>query len=150
MKSFFAACVSVLLMATPALAAGDKGSAEEAVALTKKALAHIKTEGPKAYEDFTAKDPRFIDRDLYVIVYDLNGKCLASGSNPKMVGRDNLETQDTDGKFYIKERMELARTSPQGYWQDYKFPNPLTKKVEPKSTYCEVGSGVLACVGIYK
>lgn len=144
------AAAAVALAAAPALAAGDKGTADEAVAMAKKAVAAIAKDGaPATYGAITAKDPRFVDRDLYVIVYDMNGKCLAHGANPKLPGKDLIENQDTDGKFYIKERVELAKTQA-SFWQDYKFTNPTTKKIEPKSTYCERTGETVACVGIYK
>jgi signal transduction histidine kinase len=137
------------IMSSPALAA-DKGSADEAVALVKKAISAIKAEGKdKVYAAITAKEARFVDRDLYVFAYDLNANCLAHGSNPKMVGRNTIDTQDTDGKYYIKERMDLAKKGAP-FWQDYKFPNPVTKMIEPKSAYCEPNEGNLICVGIYK
>ncbi|MBC7907879.1 MAG: cache domain-containing protein [Rhodospirillaceae bacterium] len=137
------------ILSAPALAA-DTGTADQAVALTKKAIAAIKAEGKeKVYAAINAKDPRFIDRDLYVFAYDLDANCLAHGSNPKMVGRNTLDTQDTDGKYYIKERMELGKAKP-SFWQDYKFPNPVTKMIEPKSAYCENNDNNLVCVGVYK
>jgi cytochrome c len=145
-KAFLMLCV-VLPMAA---IAADKASKDEAQAMVKKAVAHIKANGAdKAYKDFTSKNPEFIDRDLYVVVYDLEGNCLAHGANQKMVGQDLSEAQDVDGKFYIKERLELARKQ-QSFWQDYKFTNPVTKKVEPKEMYCEVLGKTAVCGGIYK
>jgi signal transduction histidine kinase len=79
----------------------------------------------------------------------MNGNCLAHGANTKLVGKNLLENQDTDGKFYIKDRVTLAQTK-QSFWQDYKFTNPTTRKVEPKSTYCESNAGIIVCVGFYK
>jgi cytochrome c len=118
--------------------------------MTKRAVAEIKSVGAeKAYAEIVAKDPRFADRDLYVIVYDLQGKCLAHGANAKLVGKDLLENQDTDGKFYVKERVEKAKAGAP-FWQDYKFTDPVTRKVEPKSTYCERLNETAVCVGIYK
>lgn len=140
----------IVALSSPAFAAGDKGTAEEAVALVKKVIATINSEGKdKTFAAINTKDPRFIDRDLYAFAYDLEANCLAHGSNPKMVGRNTIDTQDTDGKFYIKERMELAKKG-QPFWQDYKFPNPVTKMIEPKSAYCERSADNLICVGIYK
>lgn len=150
MKRIVVAALGLLAtLSTPVLAA-DKGSADEAVALVKKAIATIKVEGKdKVYAAITGKDARFIDRDLYVFAYDLDANCLAHGSNAKMVGRNTIDTQDTDGKFYIKERMELGKSKP-SFWQDYKFPNPITKMIEPKSAYCESNDSNIICVGIYK
>lgn len=88
--------------------------------------------------------------DLYVVVYDLNGKCLAHGQNPKfLVGKDLIGMKDPDGKAYVKERVELAKTKSQ-FWQDYKFSNPLTKKIEPKSMYMERMGNFLVGCGVYK
>lgn len=150
MKRILIVVVGMLFaLSSPALA-GDKGSADEAVALVKKVIATINAEGrDKTYAAITAKDLRFIDRDLYAFAYDLDANCLAHGSNPKMVGRNTIDTQDIDGKFYIKERMELGRKNA-SFWQDYKFPNPVTKMIEPKSAYCEKAADNLICVGIYK
>jgi cytochrome c len=36
------------------------------------------------------------------------------------------------------------------FWQDYKFTNPTTKKIEPKAMYCEKLDDAVVCGGIYK
>lgn len=126
------------------------GTAREAEAMVAKAVGHIRAVGAdRAYRDFTDKAPAFTDRDLYVIVYDLNGRVLAHGQNPRMVGKDLIDLRDADGKEWIKERVELTRTKGK-FWHDYKFTDPLTKKVLPKSTYCERVESTAVCVGIYK
>ena len=89
------------------------------------------------------------DRDLYVVVYDLSGKCLAHGANPKQIGKDLLELRDPDGKFFVKERVEMAKTQP-SFWQDYKFLNPVTRQIEPKSMYLEKVDDMLVGCGVYK
>jgi len=142
------------LLASPgalALAAKDEfGSAKEAEAMVGKAVAHVKAVGAqKAYEDFTGRAPGFVDRDLYVVVYDFQGKVLAHGQNPKMVGKDLIDLRDPDGKAFVKERVDLAR-SKGTFWHDYKFTDPVSKKVLPKSTYCERLETTAVCVGIYK
>ncbi|MCX7180421.1 MAG: histidine kinase, partial [Proteobacteria bacterium] len=49
----------------------------------------------------------------------------------------------------VKERVELTKSKGK-FWQDYKFTDPVTKKVLPKSTYCERAGETAVCVGIYK
>ena len=123
---------------------------DDAVAMVKKATAFIKEQGPdKAYPEISNKAGKFIDRDLYVVVYQLDGKVLAHGSNEKFVGKDMIDAQDVDGKLYVKERVELAGKQP-SFWQDYKFVNPVSKKVEPKQMYCEKLDNTAVCAGIYK
>jgi cytochrome c len=130
--------------------ADDRATAEQAQAMVKQAVVHIRDAGTaKAYADFTNKDPKFIDRDLYVVVYGLDGTVRAHGQNPKLVGQDLLDAQDVDGKYYVKERVELAN-SKGTFWQDYKFTDPLTKKVAPKQMYCEKLDDTAVCGGIYK
>src|ERR1700692_4716280 len=133
-----------------AAAAADGANKDDAVASVKKAVAFIKEQGPeKAYPEITNKAGKFIDRDLYVVVYQLDGKVLAHGSNEKFVGKDMSDAQDVDGKLYVKERVELASKQP-SFWQDYKFVNPVSKKVEPKQMYCERLDNTAVCAGIYK
>ena len=133
-----------------AAAAGDGASKDDAVAMVKKAVAFIKEQGPeKAYPEITDKAGKFHDRDLYVVVYQLDGKVLAHGSNPKFVGKDMIDAQDVDGKLFVKERVEMAAKQPT-FWQDYKFVNPVDKKVEPKTMYCERLDNTAVCAGIYK
>lgn len=147
---FAAAAALVAGLAYPALGAGEFGTKDEAIAMVNKAVAFIKKEGAdKAYGEFTNKNPQFVDRDLYVVVFNMKGGVLAHGANQKMVGKDLAEAQDVDGKFYIKERLTLA-SSKATFWQDYKFTNPVTKKIEPKEMYCEKYSETLVCAGVYK
>ena len=133
-----------------AAAAGDSANKDDAVAMVKKAVVFIKEQGPeKAYPEITDKAGKFRDRDLYVVVYQLDGKVLAHGSNEKFVGKDLIDAQDVDGKLYVKERVELAGKQA-SFWQDYKFVNPVDKKVEPKQMYCEKLENTAVCAGIYK
>ena len=138
-----------LAVSAPALA-GDKASKDEAVAMVKKGIAFIKANGAeKGYAELSNKEGPFRDRDLYLVVYGLDGKCLAHGSNPKQIGRDLIDLTDIDGKFFVKERVALAKAKPAGFWQDYKFTNPVSKKIEPKSMYCEKLGDTAVCGGVY-
>jgi cytochrome c len=138
------------LFCVGAAKAADNASKEEAVAMVRKAVAFIKQEGPeRAYPEISDRAGRFVDRDLYVVVYQLDGKVLAHGANEKFVGKDVINAQDVDGKLFVKERVELAllRTS---FWQDYKIVNPVSKEIEPKQMYCERLDGTAVCAGVYK
>jgi cytochrome c len=142
--------VAAMLVFSGAAMAADGAGKDDAVAMVKKAVSFIKEQGPeKAYPELTNKAGKFIDRDVYVVVYQLDGKVLAHGSNEKFVGKDMSEAQDVDGKLYVKERVELAAKQA-SFWQDYKFVNPVSKKVEPKQMYCEKLDNTAVCAGIYK
>jgi cytochrome c len=131
-------------------AAGDEGTKEEAVAMVKKAIEYIKANGnAKAFEEISNTKGMFNDRDLYVVVYDMTAKCLAHGQKKSMVGKELIDFKDTDGKEYMKERVELMKKQPTA-WQDYKFMNPVSKQVEPKSMYLEKFGDLIVGCGIYK
>lgn len=142
--------VLVLLLSVAWVQAGDKGTKDEAVAMVKKAIDYIKANGnDKAFAEISNPQGQFKDRDLYVVVYDMNAKCLAHGQKKSMVGKELLEFKDVDGKPYMKERIELMKKQPTA-WQEYKFMNPVSKKVEPKEMYIERFGDLIVGAGVYK
>jgi cytochrome c len=148
-RSVAIAALLATVAACPALAQ-DKATAPEAEAMVKKAVAFISSDGvEKAYAEFVNKQGQFTDRDLYIVVYGLDGKVLAHGANAKLIGKDLLDAQDVDGVYYVRERVEKAKAEGK-FWQDYKFTNPTSKKIEPKRMYCERVGETAVCGGIYK
>jgi cytochrome c len=144
------ACIAGLALSAAAFAKDEWTSKDEAVAMVKKGIAFIKANGPdKGYAEITSKESRFKDRDLYLVVYGIDGVVRAHGQNEKMVKKNLLELRDVDGKLFVKERVELARSNGT-FWQDYKFTNPVTKRVEPKQMYCERLDDVVVCGGVYR
>jgi hypothetical protein len=150
MKVVQLAVATVLIAGANTALAGEFATKDEATAIVKKAVALIKEQGAdKTYPLISDKSGQFVSRDLYVVVYGLDGKVLAHGSNGKLIGKEMLDAQDVDGKFFVKERVELAKA--QGtFWQEYKFANPVSKKVEPKEMYCERLGETAVCAGVYK
>jgi cytochrome c len=123
---------------------------EEATAMVKKGVAFVKANGKqKGYAEITSKQGQFKDRDLYLVVYGLDGTVHAHGANEKMVGKNLIDLKDVDGKPFVKERVELG-SKQASFWQDYKFSNPVTKKIEPKQMYCERLDDTVVCGGVYK
>lgn len=145
-----ASCLVLAFASAPALAAGENANQAEAKAMVKKAIAHIKANGAeKSYAEISNKKGAFVDRDLYIVVYGLDGKCLAHGANDKQIGRDLIDLTDIDGKYFVRERVSLAKSKPAGFWQQYKFTNPVSKRVEPKVMYCERLGETAVCGGVY-
>jgi len=150
MKKNHVAILASLILAAPLMAvAQDRATKDQAVAMVAKGVAAVKAKGDGAYADMTAPNKTYVDRDLYLVVYDMQGKCLAHGQNPKQVGKDLIGLKDPDGKEFVKERVQLGQSQGK-FWQDYKFTDPLTKTVQPKQMYCEKAGNVLVCGGIYK
>ena len=145
------ASLTASLMAAGSVLASTNASRDDAVAMVKRGITFIKANGvDKGYAEITAKNPSFVDRDLYLVVYGLDGKCLAHGANPKQVGKDLIELTDVDGKYFVKDRVAMVKSKPAGAWQDYKFTNPVSKKIEPKVMYCEKLGETAVCGGVYK
>ena len=150
MRTFIHAIVLLFCLAAAPLRAADLGTSEEAVAMVHKAVAMLNASG-KDKTIAEANNPKgpFVDRDLYVVIHDLQGKVLANPVLPRMVGVNLSNVKDVDGKMFIHERLEMLKTAGSG-WNDFKWPNSVTKNVEKRSAYFErVGDLVITC-GILK
>ena len=107
---------------------------EEAKAMVDAAVEHVKKVGPEqAFKDFTVDKATWTRKDLYVMAYDNNGKCVGHGANEKLIGKDLIELKDPNGKPLVRELIAVAKAG--GGWVDYDWPHPQTKKLEGKSTY---------------
>jgi signal transduction histidine kinase len=143
---------SSLFVISPAVGATDHGTRTEAVAMVKRVQAEFKKDGAKA--TFKAVDDKsnksFHDRDLYPFIYNLKGVCVAHGAKIVLVGKNLMDLKDPDGKYLIRDMVALAKGTGHG-WVDYKWPNPITNKIEDKSSYIEkLGKNYFVGVGIYK
>ncbi|MCX6135360.1 MAG: cache domain-containing protein [Ignavibacteriales bacterium] len=150
MRKLLAFVLMALVVVGTTTARQKKGTSAEAEALVKKAIAFVKANGKdKAFAEFSDPKGKFVVGDLYVFVYDLTGKCVAHGGNQKMIGKDLIEMKDADGKSFVKERVEIAKTKGSG-WQNYKWNNPTTSKIEDKTAYIEKTDDVIIGCGAYK
>jgi len=124
----------------------------ETESLVKEAIAFAKASGKDAaIKEITKVGGKFHRQGgaLYVFIYDLDGKVVAHGQGPAKVGVNQLNAKDPDGKEFVKERIQLAKSKGKG-WHDYKFRNPVTNKMENKTSYIEVWNGLIFGAGIYK
>jgi signal transduction histidine kinase len=154
MKKFVSVFVSVCFLflffagVFAQVAYADK--AADAKAMVEKAATYLKSNGKeKAFAEFTNQKGLFIKGELYIFAIDSTGMVFAHGGNPKLVGKDMSALRDSDGKFFIKDMIEGAKTKGSG-WSDYKWANPTTNKIEDKSTYFMKYNDVILGCGIYK
>ena len=121
-----------------------------AVGLVKKAIAFYKTNGAeKLIEEACNPKGEFVNSMSYVFVFDKDGVMLAHPFNPSLIGQPQAGAADVDGKFMSKEMVEIAKTKGSG-WVDYRFKNPKTNEISPKSTYVERVDDLIVGAGIYK
>src|SRR5664279_1734696 len=144
------AALAVALLAGTTLALAVPATKDDAIAMVKKAVAAIKADGPeKAYAAISTPAGQFVDGEIYVVVSDFEGVTVAHATNPKLIGKNMMEAQDVDGKFFAKDMTALAQKQA-SFWYDYKFANPVTKKIQVKDFYCEVLSSTRVCAGVYR
>lgn len=147
------ACLLLIQFAVAGAAfAQERGTADQAKALVEKGLAHIKAVGiEKAAEDFSNKDGKWHEKDLYIFVQKFDGATVAHGGNKGLVGKNMIELKDANGQTFIRSMIDTAKSKGSG-WVDYVWTNPQSKKVEPKTTYVVKipdYDGLIG-VGIYK
>jgi cytochrome c len=149
MRGLVLTLIGVLALAAQSAAAKD-GTREEAIAMVKRVQATYAARGPQATFNAITNTSEFRNRDLYPFVFDVDGWSVAHGANPQMVGKLWISTKGQDGNYLIKEMVAIANGPGHG-WFDYKWPNPITHKIESKSAYVEqLGDRYLVGVGIYK
>jgi len=139
-----------LALAATSVFAAERVTPKEAEAMVRKGVAYIKANPlDKAMADITDPKGAFVDRELYLTVYKMDGTALAHGANARFVGKNMIELRDGNGKEHIRERLEMAKTK-NTFWQDFTFVNPVNKKMEPKQMYCQRTEDMLVvCGGIY-
>jgi cytochrome c len=148
MKKLVAAALFLVLPL--ASLAQERATTKEAEAMVHRAVEYLQKEGKeKAFATFSDPKGAFTYRDLYVVAYGLDGKCLAHGAKKDRIGKNMMGDKDANGKQFIKERIELARKDGKG-WQEYMFLNPATQQVEHKVAYFEKVGDVVVASGAYR
>jgi cytochrome c len=126
-------------------------TADEAQALVERAVAHIHDVGrEQAFADFDRPDGGFVDGELYIFCEDISGFIVAHGGNPRLVGQNLAEVSGPDGRFPNVEVNRLGHSRGSG-WLEYRWPNPVTKRIELKVVYVlKVDDNTVCGSGIYK
>jgi len=121
------------------------------LSMMEKAVAHYKAVGQdQAFKDFN-KPGEFKNGEYYVIGQSLtDGKIIFDGVNAKLIGKDLTKVKDTDGKVFVQEMLDLAKSDGKG-WVSYKWPNPATKKIAQKYAYVtRINDDVFLIIGYYE
>ncbi len=127
----------------------QQGTAEEAIALVERAVAHRRMAAGGAFlRDITDPAQGFHDRDMYVFALDAQGVYLAFGGNPAKVKTRVQDIPGIDGAELVAKIVRQAQNEPG--WVEYEITNPQTGTVQTKMSYvCEVDGVYVGC-GIYK
>lgn len=127
----------------------QQGTAEEAIALVERAVAHRRVASGETFlRDITDSAKGFHDRDMYVFALDAQGTYLAFGGNPAKVRTRVQDIPGIDGAELVAKIVQQAQTEPG--WVEYEITNPQTGTVQTKMSYvCEIDGWYVGC-GIYK
>ena len=121
------------------------------MAKCKEAVAMIKQVGLEAglakIQD--SKGP-FVWKDSYVYVQSMEGRILAHPFVPALIGKDSLGMKDSNGKMFVNEEIEVAKSG-EG-WIQYMWPKPGEKTSSSKICYVlrVPGEDAMVCAGIYE
>jgi signal transduction histidine kinase len=131
--------------------AADKPTESDVQQIALKAAALVKDKGIEAARDAFNVEGEFKYGEIYVNVMSDKGIRLIYPPTPAVVNVDVLEAQDVDGKYMIKDILEVARAKGEG-WTQYRWTNPTTKKIAEKMTYVKYvpERGSVVYVGVYK
>ena len=126
---------------------------DAARALAERAAAFLSASGPDvALPRFMNPAGGFVAGDLYVFVFDLDGRLIASGGWPETVGARIGPRLGggigASGGIYARMR-RLALEAGKG-WIEYSWYNPCTRKLEPKASYIVRVGDFIVGVGAYK
>ncbi len=137
-----------------ATAFADSATKDECVAKSKEAAQFILDKGLDAgVKEINNKQGKFVWKDTYVFLMDLDGKMLAHPMSPALIGQGLLDRKDKGepGKLLFKEFVELAKTKGEG-WVDYMWANPGDPKPKKKISfiYRVPGKNLLVGAGIWE
>ncbi len=126
-----------------------QGTADEAHALVKKAMALFKTHGMGVLDLITVDATKvYADRDMYVFAFDRRGQYRAFAGNRSKLSVNLFNVPGLDGKKLVEDAFDLPA---KGGWVDYAIENPLLNRVEWKTSYIErISEDVVLGCGVYK
>lgn len=146
MKTFV---VILLLFCAVSVAMADSATPKEVVDKCKEAAALILKDGAASFPKFNDKNGSFVWKDSYVFVFNMQGIIQTHPIKPDLRGQNLMGQKDVKGKLFTAEFVKVVKTKGSG-WVEYYWENPITKKIEPKSSYVMkvndtyfVGAGVM-------
>jgi cytochrome c len=121
------AVIALVVMAGVVLAASVMAQSaikDECVALCKDAAKFMNEKGyyPTVFE-INKKEGKFVTKNTYVFMMDLEGHLLAHPFNQQYIGMDASGNKDSNGKFYVQDYIAVAKSKGEG-WTEYMYPTP--------------------------
>ncbi|MFC1898021.1 cache domain-containing protein [Candidatus Cloacimonadota bacterium] len=101
-----------------------------------------------AFARFNDKADKFIFLQSYIFVKTMEGVEVLNPFSPQLIGKNIINKQDSNGKFFVKEELEILKTQ-ESCWMDYMWPKPGAEEPSPKMSYVKkaVADGETLVVG---
>ncbi len=155
MRKIITITLAVLLglyLATTAFA--DSATREEVIAKVKEAAKMITNQGQDAaFKEINNKKGKFVWKDTYVFVFDLEGTVVAHPFRPQNIGRNQMNWRDKSDppRQPIKDMVDIAKGKGEG-WTEYMWFKPGGKTLSKKISYIYrvPGQNFLVGAGIYE
>lgn len=139
----------VLVLCGTAAMAEDHQPRRDAEMLLARAVDKVNADGPeKAFAAFNDPKGGFVAKELYVFVFDMDGKYMASGADPKLVGTNAYDLKDAAGKYLVREMIAKAKSDGKGQ-VDYVWLNRVDNRVENKRSLVHRVGDYVVGVGYY-
>ncbi len=146
----------VLCLCLAATAFAEGATKDEVIAKVKEASTMITSEGQDAaFKEINNKEGKFVWKDTYVFVFDLEGTLLARAFQQQGIGMNMINWRDKSDppRQPIKEMVDLAKGKGEG-WVEYMYPKPGEGEVTPSKKisyiYRVPGQNLFVGAGIYE
>ena len=125
-----------------------QGTADEARQLVEDAWTLIEQQGyERAAQQFYSG--RFVDRDLYIFVFDRNGVYQVMGADQRKNGTRLHDAPGVDADQLLRDAWERADQG--GGWVEYNIISPATGEVRGKSSFVRaINDRLLIGAGAYR
>lgn len=120
----------------------------DAESLVNRGIELFRQQGPEVgIRTVNERARPFLDGELYLFVIGPDGSIVAHAYDESRVGIAADELYDDQGQPYGKLMLKLANDK--GVWIPYRQFNPVSKKVEPKTSFVRKADGYIFGCGVY-
>jgi cytochrome c len=126
-----------------------RATPEQALSILWRAVDELKRRGPDSFAQFNDINGGFVRDDSYVFVVGMKDlRMYAHGTMPRLIGKNVGDLTDASGEQIIRKMVDIVNSKGEGSL-NYKWRNPITGKIENKSTFLKRVGEYMVAVGYY-
>ncbi|NQT03707.1 MAG: ABC transporter substrate-binding protein [Planctomycetes bacterium] len=104
------------------------------VNMVDRAISLLEKKGLAALDIIRSPSGEFIFLNSYIFIKDDKGNELLNVAFPELEGTNVANIQDSEGKYFVREELEILKTR-DDYWMEYMWPKPGETKPSKKLSY---------------